>query len=200
MKRSVLSRIPVRCASVLLLALLPMGVLAHPGHSMTAGWGSGLTHPLTGLDHLLAMVAVGLWATQLGGRALWLLPASFMGVMALGGWLGAGLGMLPGIEAMVLASVFILGLMLATAARAPLWLAAGMTGIFALAHGAAHGAEMGAGTSGLAYGGGFLLATGLLHLAGVGLGFAAQRVSRPTWLQYAGWALVASSGALCLSA
>jgi len=167
---------------------------AHPGHEgdgLVWDFSGGFAHPLSGWDHLLAMIAVGLWAAQLGGRARWLVPSAFVGVMALGAAVGhAGL-MLPGVEQGIAASVLVLGLLIATAVRLPV--AAGMTlvGIFAVFHGIAHGAEMPATAGGLSYGAGFVVATALLHAVGVGLGMGAACFSTKT-TKLAGWAIAAS--------
>jgi urease accessory protein len=130
---------------------------------------SGVTHPLFGLDHIVVMVAVGLWATTLGGRALWIVPSAFVGTMAAGYLLSlSGIG-LPFVEPVILASVVALGLLIAAAVRLPVALGATLVGIFALFHGFAHGGEIGAATA-LPFGVGFALATALLHAAGIGLG------------------------------
>lgn len=198
MKLPLLSRTPTRAAGGLLALLIPLAAFAHPGHGAASGLSHGFVHPFGGWDHLLAMIAVGLWAAQLGGRALWLLPACFVGVMATGGFLAAQGFVVPMMEGLILTSVFVLGLLLATAARAPLWLAAGMTGLFAFGHGQAHGAEMGAALSGLTYGAGFVAATALLHGSGIALGLAAQRARQVSWLRYAGFAVV-TGGFFCLA-
>ncbi|MBS0632537.1 MAG: HupE/UreJ family protein [Verrucomicrobia bacterium] len=180
---------------VFALVLVPLAQ-AHPGHEgdhgdFTWDFSGGVLHPLTGFDHLIAMLAVGLWAAQLGSRARWLVPAAFVALMTAGAALGRSGFMLPGAEQMIAASVLVLGLLLATAARLPM--AAGMTlvGLFAAFHGFAHGAEMPAGSQALSYGAGFVLATALIHAAGVGLGtLAAARSEKLT--RYAGWAIAAS--------
>lgn len=182
-----------------LAVLAPSVVFAHPGHD--GGHGDGLTwdfvggfgHPIGGLDHLLAMVAVGLWAAQLGGRARWAVPGTFLAALATGAALGAG-GMSFGwMEQAIAASVLMLGLLIVSSARLPL--AAGMTlaASFAVFHGMAHGAEMPTSASGAAYGAGFLAATALLHAAGLGLGVLAERA--PKWVrQAAGAGLMAVGG------
>jgi urease accessory protein len=179
------------------LALLLSTTLAqaHPGHANNFGILSGLNHPLTGLDHILAMVAVGLWAAQLGGRALWLVPGTFVSLMALGGVMGWSGVPLPFVEAGIMASIVVLGLLIGTAAKWPLPLSAALVGLFALFHGHAHGAEMPA-NSGIWYGVGFILATSLLHLAGIGLGAMAKKHARPITIRLAGAAIVAAG--LCL--
>jgi urease accessory protein len=190
------------------LLLLPLAVQAHPGHSH-AGFVAGAAHPLSGLDHLLAMIAVGLWAVQLGGRALWAVPASFVSIMVAGGALGmAGLP-LPGVEQGILASVFVLGLLIATAARVPLYASMLIVGAFALFHGFAHGAEMPATAAGLGYGAGFAVATALLHAVGIGAGLLLGKLSaaaqpalaegaRGSWLRYAGGLIFAGGGAMAM--
>lgn len=153
-------------------ALLPSMASAHTGVGDTAGFAHGFLHPLTGLDHVLAMVMVGVFAWQLGGRALWLVPATFVALMAVGGALGvAGIG-LPFVEAGIALSVIVLGAVVALRVQAPVAVAMAVVGLFAIFHGHAHGAEMPETAAGLGYGLGFMLATALLHAAGIGLGFA----------------------------
>ena len=154
-----------------LAALVPSVASAHTGVGATAGFAHGFLHPLTGLDHVLAMVMVGVFACQLGGRALWLLPATFVGVMALGGALGvAGIGV-PFVETRIALSVIVLGAVVALRVKAPTALAMAVVGLFAIFHGHAHGSEMPENAAGAAYGLGFMLATAFLHAAGIGTGF-----------------------------
>ena len=153
-----------------LAALVPSVASAHTGVGATAGFAHGFLHPLTGLDHVLAMVMVGVFACQLGGRALWLVPATFVGVMALGGALGvAGIGV-PFVETGIALSVIVLGAVVALRVKAPTALAMAVVGLFAIFHGHAHGSEMPENAAGAAYGLGFMLATPLLHTAGIGMG------------------------------
>lgn len=152
----------------LLLAALP--ALAHVQEGQAAGFLTGLAHPVSGLDHVLAMVAVGLWGAQLGVPAIWLLPVTFPLVMAFGGFLGLVGIPLPGVETGVALSALALGLAVATSWRPPLAIAALMVAAFAVFHGHAHGTELPAGQSGLTYSIGFVMATGLLHLAGISIG------------------------------
>lgn len=152
----------MRRAAVVLL-LLPAIAWGHPADA------AGFVHPFTGLDHLLAMLAVGLWAAQLGGRWTWAVPAAFVGSMALGGTLGFAGVSLPFAEPMIAASVLVLGLAIAMRVRFR-WPALALVGVFAVFHGVAHGAEMPAEASRLLYAAGFVLSTALLHAAGVGLG------------------------------
>lgn len=153
--------------------LLPQAALAHPGHDQ-GQFMAGLAHPAGGADHLLAMVALGLLAGQIGGRALWALPLCFVGSMVAGGLSGyAGLPF-PGVEPMILASVVILGVLVAMAARLPLSLLVPVVAVFGFAHGWAHGAE-GPATGMIPYAIGFALMTMALHLAGIGAGKLLQR-------------------------
>ncbi len=158
----------MRALPILALALLaPLPALAHPGDAAAHGLWAGLLHPVGGLDHVLAMVTVGLWAGLGGGAARWLLPAGFLGGMALGGVLGmSGVG-LPVVEAGILASVVILGALVAAAVRLPAAPALALVGLAGLLHGHAHGTELAEGAGALAYAAGFLLATAGLHAAGL---------------------------------
>ncbi len=167
----------------LLLSLLVMmtatAACAHTGDAAGAGFASGFLHPLIGWDHVAAMVAVGLWGAFLGAPAIWVLPVAFPLVMALGGVLGMAGIPLPGIETGIAASALVLGLAVAMAARPPLWVAAAVVAVFAVVHGHAHGTEMPVAADRLAYAAGFVIATGLLHLAGIAFGLlAAHPVGR----------------------
>ena len=164
----------LRAFSVLVL-LAPAAALAHGGPAgHDHGFAFGFAHPLGGLDHLLAMIAVGLLAAHLGGRALWLVPLSFVALMAAGGMIGFAEIRLPYVELLIAASVIVLGLLVAFRANLPLVAAMLIAGFFAIFHGHAHGAEFQAGETPYPFAAGFLLATALLHLAGIliGLGFA----------------------------
>jgi len=185
-------------ASLALFALTPMLAQAHilPGESH--GFASGFNHPLHGLDHILAMVAVGLWAAQLGGRALWLVPASFVGFMSFGGVLGMMQFHLPMVEAGILASVLILGILIAASARLPLVVAMALTGLFAVFHGHAHGTEVPLAASGFTYAVGFALATAALHACGIGLGMLAQKRLPAPMLRFAGVGITLAGICLCL--
>jgi len=156
--------------SVLVVLLWPTSVLAHTTGREAAGLLSGLEHPVSGLDHILAMVTVGLWGAQLGRPAVWLLPVTFPMVMAFGGMLGLIGFILPGIEIGIAVSAIILGVMVGWELRPPLWVAAVLVGFFAIFHGHAHGAELPTGGDALLYSIGFVVATGCLHLAGIGIG------------------------------
>ena len=165
---------PVPSASRLvlaaLLAVLAAPAIAHVQSVQAAGFVTGLLHPISGLDHVLAMVAVGLWGAQLGAPAIWLLPITFPIVMALGGFLSL-LGVpLPGVEVGIAASAILLGAAVMTERRPPLYAAAALVGFFAIFHGYAHGAELPAGQSALLYSLGFVMATGCLHAIGIAIG------------------------------
>jgi urease accessory protein len=146
---------------------------AHVGVGATSSFAAGFMHPLSGLDHLTVMVAVGLWAALKGGRALWLWPASFVGIMLVGAGLGMAQVPLPFVEPGILASVVALGLLVALAVDLPVSAGIAIIGIFALFHGHAHGTEVPENAAGFDYIAGFALATALLHCMGlaVGLGF-----------------------------
>jgi urease accessory protein len=158
-----------------LLVLTP--ALAHTGIGETTGLAHGFVHPIGGMDHVLAMVAVGLIAALTGGRALWLVPASFISMMAVGGALGmAGIG-IPFVEIGIGLSVVVFGAAVALRANVPVVAAMAVAGFFAIFHGHAHGAEMPDNVSGFEYAVGFVLATALLHAAGIGLGLAIGKMS-----------------------
>ncbi len=186
-----------RLATAVVTALWPALAWAHIGQGRAEGFLAGLRHPVSGLDHVLAMVSVGLWGAQLGAPAVWLLPVTFPMVMALGGMLGL-LGVpLPGVEAAIALSGILLGFSVAAEWRPPLGVAAVMVGFFAVFHGHAHGSELPAGANGLLYSIGFVVATGTLHASGIALGL----VHRWGWgrlaLRVAG-GLVAAAGAFFL--
>lgn len=160
------------------LALAAAPALAHTGDAaggLGGGFLSGFTHPIFGWDHVVAMIAVGLWGAFLGKPAIWLLPIVFPVVMAIGGALGIAGVPIPAVEAGIAASSIVLGLLIALAARAPMWVAAIIVGIFAIFHGHAHGAELPEAAHPVAYSIGFVIATGLLHLCGIALGLMVGR-------------------------
>ncbi|UUX49688.1 HupE/UreJ family protein [Nisaea acidiphila] len=148
---------------------------AHLNPVAHGSFAAGLSHPLFGADHILAMIAVGIWAFQIGGRALVGVPAAFVGCMALGFVLALSGVALPFVEPAILASVVALGLLVAAAVRLPAGVCAAVVGLFALFHGHAHGGEIGAATA-LTYGAGFVAATALLHVAGLGAGLGLQKL------------------------
>jgi urease accessory protein len=154
-----------------LIALVtPTDAMAHTGTGISGGFFSGFEHPLSGWDHILAMVAVGLWGAQLGPPAIWLLPITFPLMMAFGGFIGLMGLPLPAVEIGIAASAIVLGLAVATEARPALWFAMVLVGVFAVFHGYAHGAELQEGVNPLAYSLGFVVATGLLHGCGILIG------------------------------
>lgn len=159
------------------MAFSPTLALAHVGAGDAHGFAHGFTHPLTGMDHVLAMVTVGILAWQLGGRAIWTVPAAFVSVMALGGALGVMGIEIPFVELGIALSVVVLGAAVALRVQAPLALAVGLVGFFAIFHGYAHGAEIPENAGGLGYGLGFMIGTTLLHVAGLGLGLAIARIT-----------------------
>jgi urease accessory protein len=175
---------------VAMFALAPVLARAHPLHGQTVGLAGGLSHPLLGLDHLLAMVAVGLWAAQLGGRALWLVPAAFVSLMGLGGALGIAGAPVPLVETGVLLSVLVLGVLVTAAVRLPMAAGVALVGFFALFHGHAHGTEIPPAAAAFAYGLGFVLTTASLHACGIGLGLLAQRNSSASAVRFAGAAII----------
>jgi len=183
------------------LALLGMSGVAQ-AHTLGLphmDFATGLAHPLSGLDHLLAMVAVGLWAAQRGGRALWLVPLTFVLTMAAGGVIGfLGLS-LPYVELGIASSVLILGILVALASRLSLAASMALVGLFAIFHGYAHGAEMAVEASALWYSLGFMLATATLHASGIGVALAARQ-GLPARLLRVGGAAIAASGVLLLAA
>lgn len=147
---------------------------AHAGAGVGGGVSAGFMHPLNGLDHMAAMVAVGLWGAFLGRPAIWLLPVVFPLVMTFGGAMGI-LGIpMPAVETGIAVSSIVLGLMVALGARPPLWIASVIVAVFAIFHGYAHGAELPGAANALAYSVGFVVATGLLHVCGIILGFLVQ--------------------------
>ena len=163
-------------AAVLAAAGVAAPALAHTGVSATHDLAHGFLHPLGGLDHMLAMVAVGLYAAQLGGRGLWLLPAAFVGTMLAGGLIGYWGVPLPMVEPAIALSVIAMGALIALGVRLPAAAATALVAAFALAHGHAHGSEGGALASFLAYAAGFVTATVLLHAAGIAAGLALDRL------------------------
>lgn len=152
------------------LLLAAGAAFAHATDGAVGGFASGFMHPLLGWDHVAAMVAVGLWGAFLGSPAIWILPIVFPLVMALGGALGVMGIPIPAVETGIAASAVVLGIMVAIAARPPIWIAAVIVGAFAIFHGHAHGTELPESANALTYSVGFVIATGLLHLAGIAFG------------------------------
>ncbi|AFY73193.1 hydrogenase/urease accessory protein [Synechococcus sp. PCC 7502] len=172
------------------IGMFPAIAYAHVIAGETSGFLHGLEHPIGGLDHILAMVAVGLWAAQLGGVATWAVPLAFVGVMTLGGVLCI-LGVpLPWVEQGIVASDLILGGLVLMATRLPLRVSIGIVGILALFHGYAHGAEMPKELSGLEYAAGFILATTGLHLLGMVAALTSKKFLKENLIRWAGGGVI----------
>ena len=176
-------------------AAVPTAVFAHPGVADVHDLVHGFMHPIGGIDHVLAMVAVGVIAAQLGGRALWAVPTSFVAAMAIAAAVGM-LGLaLPGLEAGIALSLIVLGAVISLRVKLPVVLAAATVAAFAVFHGYSHGLEMGDARSGVVFGVGFVSATALLHLMGIGLGLTVARIASPRSERLA----QATGGALALA-
>src|SRR6056297_1129990 len=152
------------------MLFVALQVSAHTGEGINSGFASGFWHPIYGWDHVVAMVAVGLWGAFLGKPAIWILPIGFPLVMALGGALGVVGVPIPMIETGIALSGVVLGLLIAFAVKAPIWVAAVIVGLFAIFHGHAHGTELPEAFSPYGYAVGFVVGTGLLHMVGIGFG------------------------------
>lgn len=184
------------------LALASTPALAHVGVGPTLGLFAGFSHPLSGADHILAMTAVGVLAAQRGGRFLWLLPATFVAMMILGGMLGATGVPLPLVEQGILGSIVILGGVIAVGCQIPISAALALVGLFAVFHGHAHATEMPETFSGLEYGFGFVAATAMLHGIGIGLTAAIQQTGKSfarTAVRLGGGAIAAAGLMLIVS-
>jgi len=178
------------CAYVLILPVAE----AHTFGAQGAGLAAGLAHPFLGLDHLLAMIAVGIWAGQLSGRSAWLVPLTFVSVMSVAAALGSFGITLPMVEPAIACSVLVLGLLIAGSVRLPTMAGVGLVGLFAVFHGYAHGLELPQAASPILYGIGFVLATSLLH--GFGIGFARSSRQYAMLQRVVGYSLIAASGFL----
>jgi urease accessory protein len=172
------------------IAFFPVSAFAHTGIGSTTGFGAGFSHPFGGLDHLLAMVAVGLWAAQTGGKAIWAVPGAFMSLMIIGGVLAISGIHLPYVEAGILALV--MGVLIAAAFKFPVAVSAVIVGVFAVFHGHAHGAEMPLAMGAASYSFGFALATALLHCAGIAGGIVLQAINTEKVVRIAGVAIAMS--------
>jgi len=169
---------------------------AHPGHAEASGFAAGFAHPIGGLDHILAMVGVGLFAWMLKGRALWLVPVAFVGMMAIGGVLGVFQVPVPMVELGIALSIIVIGGLVALGKSIPVAAAMAIVGVFAIFHGHAHSTEMPAAMSGLTYGMGFIAATALLHTIGIATGLAIGKAGETRGFQVArvGGAAMAAIG------
>lgn len=186
--------------AVVFAVLLASPAFAHVGaEGLRGGFVAGFEHPVFGPDHVIAMVAVGLWGAFLGAPAIWLLPVVFPLVMAFGGALGVMGVPIPHVETGIALSAVLLGLAVAAAFKPPLWIAAVLVGAFAIFHGHAHGAELPDAANPLAYSAGFVIATGLLHLCGIAFGLLAARPLGAAAVRVAG-ALIAAGGVYFLAA
>ena len=186
------------CALAAIASLIPTVALAHAPGGTIGGLESGFQHPLLGLDHLLAMFAVGLWGAQIGGRSVWSLAVTFPLIMAVGGVLGVQGVPLGPVEIGIAASVLVLGLAILLRWRAPELVGLAIVGAFALFHGHAHGAELPAAANPAAYGIGFVIATGLIHLAGIGFGLVIGQLANG-WVSRAAGGAIAGVGAVLLA-
>jgi urease accessory protein len=178
---------------VTLFWLWPEIAMAHVESGEAGGFLSGVQHPISGLDHVLAMVAVGLWGAQLGSPAVWLLPVAFPMMMAFGGMLGLVGVPIPGVEIGIAASGVVLGAMVLGEVKAPIVASVIMVGVFAVFHGHAHGTELSEGQNAMLYSIGFVISTGLLHAAGIGIG-TAHRWKQGQWLLRVAGAVVMMGG------
>jgi urease accessory protein len=183
-------KLPSTLMRVLALGLLltPSLAQAHPGHA--SGLSEGLAHPVSGLDHIAAMIGVGIWAAQLGGRARILVPVAFLAAMMLGSSLSIAGVPVSGVEQGIAASLFLLGLLLIAQCRLPIAIAMSLAAAFAVFHGLSHGGEMSSATQPLTYGLGFIVSTAVLHLSGLCLAILPSQINRPATIRLAGAALV----------
>lgn len=199
----VMKRFPQVAAAAACVGLAATSpAFAHTGIGMfgESGFAAGFAHPLFGMDHLLAMLGIGIWGAQLGGRASWLVPASFVGVMIGGAALALSGAGLPMVEFGIGGSVLVIGGLIAFGARLPLALAMGLAGLFALFHGHAHGTELPGFAHSAAYGAGFVVATAILHAAGFGIAFVLQSQAARLPLRIGGAAMAVVGGSYLLGA
>lgn len=180
-----------------LLVMLPDTSMAHIEQGQAGGFLTGFSHPWSGLDHIMAMVAVGLWGAQLGNPAMWMLPITFPIVMSFGAFMGLAGIAVPGIEVGIALSAIVLGAMVFSESRPPLWAAALLVGVFAIFHGHAHGTELPEGQNGLLYSMGFVISTGLLHGVGITIGLVHRWSAGRTLLRACG-AVISLAGCLFL--
>lgn len=178
---------------VALVAAIPALASAHPGHEHASSFMTGFMHPMVGLDHLLAMLAIGLWGASLGGRALWAVPVAFVATMLFGGGLVIAGVQIPFIEQGIALSVILIGALLVSAVRFPIVASISIAGLFAVFHGAAHGVEIPLHTNAMEYGLGFAAATLALHIVGLGFGTTMIRFQTPIVTRVTG-SLIALAG------
>lgn len=185
-----------------LSVLVATPALAHTGAGTVSGFASGFGHPMGGLDHLLAMIAVGILASQQGGKAVWLLPVSFVAMMIVGGVLGVAGVAMPFVELGIVGSVIVLGAVIALGKHMPTGAAMALVGVLAVFHGHAHGTEMPVDASGIEYGVGFAIATAILHAVGLGVGLAVKKMAEkiaPVAVRVGGGVIAAAGVALMAS-
>lgn len=186
-------------AALALCLFTPLLSYAHVGAGPVSGFVSGIAHPFGGMDHLLAMLAIGIWAAQMGQRSLWVVPLAFVSAMTLGGALGiSGITISFG-EQGIVASLLVLGILIAAAIRLPLAACAALAGAFAIFHGLIHGAEMPGNTPGATYSLGLVFATAALHMSGIGFSLLVRRISRPLYVRAAGFFIAMFGGYLYLA-
>jgi urease accessory protein len=186
-------------SAVALATLFPGLAQSHAGAGPVHSFADGFSHPLAGLDHLAAMTAVGLWAAQRGARAIWLWPATFVALMALGGSMGMTGRPVPFVEPAIVASVIVIGLIVTAAVPLPTVAGVAIVGAFAVFHGHAHGSEVIPGAAGSAYGAGFVIATAALHLLGIAIGLGARHAYSAQALRYIGGAIAVFGLYLCVA-
>lgn len=187
-------RLSAAIGAAVLMATLPTAAAAHNAKSLSLGFTGGFLHPLSGPDHLLAMISVGLWGAFLGRPLIYLLPVVFPTVMAFGGVLGMAQLPFPRVEIGIAASVIVLGAAILLRWRAPVWLAALIVGVFGLFHGYAHGLELPSMANPVSFSLGFVLATGMLHVLGIFIGLARDRPGGETLLRAMGAVIAAAGG------
>ncbi len=185
---------PTLAALLLPIALWPLAACAHVASGEAGGFLSGLSHPVSGLDHVVAMIGVGLWGAQLGMPALWVLPVAFPMLMAFGGMLGLIGAPLPGVEIGIALSAVVLGALVLGRVRLPLAAAVAVVAFFAVFHGHAHGTELHAGQNAMLYSLGFVIATGLLHAVGIAIGLIQRWDLGRQALRAAGGLIMAAGG------
>lgn len=195
-----MTRFPIALAAATFFAMAASPAFAHTGMAFfgDSGFAAGFFHPLFGLDHLLALLGVGIWAAQLGGRAVWSVPAAFVTVMIAGAVLALGGTPLPMVEFGIGGSVLVMGGLIALGARMPLPVAMGLVGLFALFHGHAHGTELPGFAHPAAYGAGFVLATALLHATGFGIAYLLRAQANRLPFRIGGVAMAAMGGSFLI--
>ncbi len=198
MKRFVPNQL-VKFLAFIALVFLPLAAQAHSGHVEAKGLLAGMAHPVMGVDHLLAALAVGFLAAQMGGRAFWLLPTTFVSCLFIGMLAGMGFLGKPAIEAIILSSVLVFGGMMISTKQLPLWASLLIVGFFALFHGHAHGSEVPTGAARHLYTVGFLTTTGLLHWMAMGSVIVARYYGQTSLVRYAGAAVILSGVALWIA-